>query len=100
MSQQSEQVISAVADRLITHATRSGLQLTNPDGFKHHQRRKALKAFNTAEQRFGAGIRKLTPDQYEYKTLIEWCTSFASGENPSRATYELIEAAITSTKTT
>jgi hypothetical protein len=89
----TDQVISAVTDRLISQATRSGLQLTNPDGFKKHQRSKALKAFNRAEQRFGAGIRKLTPDQYEYMTLIEWCTSFASDETPSPATYQLIEAA-------
>jgi hypothetical protein len=95
----TDQVISAVTDRLISQATRSGLQLTNPDGFKKHQRSKALTAFNKAEQRFGAGIRTLTPDRYEYMTLIEWCTSFASDETPSPATYQLIEAATTSTQT-
>lgn len=100
LSQQSEQVISAVADRLYSKAVSSGLHLTSPDGFKRTQRSKALKAFNRAEQRFGAGVRKLTPDQYEYMTLIEWCTSFASDETPSAATYQLIEAATTSTQTT
>ena len=89
----TDQVISAVTDRLVLHATRSGLHLTSPDGFKRTQRSKALKAFNKAEQRFGAGIRTLTPDRYEYITLIEWCTSFASDETPSPATYQLIEAA-------
>ena len=99
MSQQFEQVVSAVADRLYSKAVSSGLHLTSPDGFKRTQRSKALKAFNRAEQRFGAGVRKITPDQYEYMTLIEWCTSFANGETPSPATYQLIEAATTSTQT-
>ena len=99
LSQQSDQVISAVTDRLVLHATRSGLHLTSPDGFKRTQRSKALKAFNKAEQRLGAGIRTLTPDRYEYGALLDWCTSIASDETPSRATYELIEAAITSTQT-
>ena len=85
MSQQSEQVISAVADRLMSHATRSDLHLTNPDGFKMHQRRKAMKGWNKAEQRFGAGIRTITAEQYEYRLLLDCVASFAVGEAISAA---------------
>ncbi len=93
MSQQSEQVISAVTDLLYSKAIRSGLQLTNPDGFKRTQRSKALKAFNTAEKRFGAGLRMISTTQYEYRSVLEWCAAVASEENPSKATYQLIEQA-------
>jgi hypothetical protein len=93
MSQQSEQVISAVADLLYSKAIRSGLQLTSPDGFKRTQRSKALKAFNRAEQRFGAGLRMISTTQYEYQSVLEWCAAVASDENPSPASYQLIEQA-------
>lgn len=93
MSQRSEQVISAVADRLVSQAVSSGLQLSSPDGFKRSQRSKALTGWNKAERRFGAGIRMITPAQYEYGTLIEWCAAVASEQDPSPATYQLLEAA-------
>ena len=93
MSQQSEQVISAVADWLYADAVRSGLQLSSPDGFKQHQRSKALKGWNKAEQRFGAGIRMITPAQYEYSLLLECVTCFAVDEAPSPALRDQLIAA-------
>jgi hypothetical protein len=93
MSQQSEQVISAVADRLVLQAAQSGLQLTSPDGFKQHQRSKARSGWNKAERRFGAGIRMITPAQYEYSLLLDWCAAVASDQTPSPATYQQLEAA-------
>ena len=93
MSQQSEQVISAVADRLVSQAVSSGLQMSSPDGFKRKQRSKAIKGWNKAEQRFGAGIRMITPAQYEYSLLLECVTCFAVDEAPSHALRDqLIEA--------
>lgn len=85
MSQQSEQVISAVADRLVSQAVSSGLQLSSPDGFKRSQRSKAMKGWNKAEQRFGAGIRMITPAQYEYSLVLDCVASFAVGEAVSAA---------------
>lgn len=85
MSQQSEQVISAVADRLVSQAVSSGLQLSSPDGFKRSQRSKALTGWNKAERRFGAGIRMITPAQYEYSLVLDCVTSFALGEAISNA---------------
>jgi hypothetical protein len=93
MSQQSEQVISAVADRLVSQAVSSGLQLSNPAGFKHTQRSKARSGWNKAERRFGAGLRMITPEQYEYSVLIDWCAAVASDQTPSSATYQQLEAA-------
>jgi hypothetical protein len=85
MSQQSEQVISAVADRLVSQAASKGLQLSSPDGFKQHQRSKARAGWNKAEQRFGAGLRMITPEQYEYRLLLDCVTCFAVGEAASNA---------------
>ena len=93
MSQQSEQVISAVADRLVSQAASKGLQLSSPDGFKQHQRSKARAGWNKAERRFGAGLRMITPEQYEYSVLIDWCAAVASDQTPSSATYQQLEAA-------
>ena len=93
MSQQSEQVISAVADRLGSQAVSSGLQLSSPDGFKQHQRSKARAGWNKAERRFGAGLRMIRPEQYEYSVLIDWCAAVASDQTPSSATYQQLEAA-------
>jgi len=93
MSQQSEQVISAVADRLVSQAVSSGLQLSSPDGFKQHQRSKARAGWNKAERRFGAGLRMIRPEQYEYSVLIDWCAAVASDQTPSSATYQQLEAA-------
>lgn len=97
MSQQSEQVISTVSDRLVHKAEQSGLQQRSPDGFKRTQRSKALTAFNKAEQRFGAGIRTFRPDQYEYRLLLDCVTCFATGEAISTAlSNQLKEACKTS----
>ena len=93
MSLQSDQVISAVADRLVSQATSKGLQLSSPDGFKQHQRSKARAGWNKAERRFGAGLRKITPEQYEYSLLLDWCAAVASDQTPSPATYQQLEAA-------
>ena len=85
MSQQSEQVITAVADRLVLQAVSSGLQLSKPDGFMRSQRSKAMKGWNKAEQRFGAGIRTITAEQYEYSLVLDCVTCFAVGEAISAA---------------
>ena len=93
MSQQSEQVISAVADRLVSQAASKGLQLSNPDGFKQHQRSKARTGWNKAERRFGAGLRSITSDQYEYSALLDCVTCFAVGEAASNALVDQLIAA-------
>jgi hypothetical protein len=93
MSQQSEQVISAVADRLVSQAVSKGLQLSNADGFKQHQRSKARSGWNKAEKRFGEGLRLITSDQYEYSLLLDCVTCFAVDEAPSHALRDQLIAA-------
>jgi hypothetical protein len=93
MSQQSDQVISDVADRLVSQAVSSGLQLSSPDGFKHTQRSKARSGWNKAERRFGEGLRKITPEQYEYSLLLDCVTCFAVGEAASAALVDQLEVA-------
>jgi len=93
MSQQSEQVISAVADRLVSQAAQSGLQLSSPDGFTQHQRNKARSGWNKAERRFGDGLRMITPEQYEYSLVLDCVTCFAVGEAVSAALVDQLEMA-------
>ena len=49
------------------------------------QRLKAMKGWNKAEQRFGAGIRTITAEQYEYALVLDCVTCFAAGEAISDA---------------
>jgi hypothetical protein len=35
----------------------------------------------------------ISTTQYEYQSVLEWCAAVASDENPSPASYQLIEQA-------
>jgi len=93
-----QQVLSAVADRLVSQAVSNGVQIKFPEGFKQTQHSKALKAWNKAQQRFGEGLCILIPQHPDHYVLIDWCAAVASDQNPSPATYQQLEAACKKSK--
>ncbi len=88
-----QQVLSAVANRLVSQAVSNGLQIKSPEGFNRTQHTKALTAWNKAQQRFGEGLCLVTPQHPDHGALLDWCAAVASDQTPSTATYQLLEAA-------
>ena len=98
--------IEEISYLLYLRAFNSGLSIHHPDVYNHpdgyHRvlRSNALKSINSAEQRFGTDLLWWTREDFAYSALIDWCLSVACDETPSKATYDLIESAISRGKST
>lgn len=89
--QWTETVSEAVTARLFNAANSD--QIKSPEAFRLSIKKDARRAAHKAEQRFREQVRLITPAHSEYGTLIDWCAAVASKQDPSPATYQLLETA-------
>ena len=85
----SSLVVSAITQQIVTEA--SGID--NPDGFRHYTLMKVRKAVYAVETGYGAGIRQITPKDYDWSSLVAVVKCRLSGEAVSRATSDALQKA-------
>ena len=86
-------VADDVAQQLVKQATGKGFTPDKPDAFYKSKRTAALEGAAKAVTRFGVAVTLISPQDYEYSSVLTYAQCVATGESSSPYTRDLIEAA-------
>lgn len=97
ISTTTQQWIDLVADdaakQLVRVAASKGFTPDKPEAFYKSKRSAALEGAAKAVTRFGAAVTLISPQDYEYSSVLTYVQCLVTGEGSSGATRDLIEAA-------
>lgn len=85
----SSLVTSAITQLIVADAT----GITSPDGFRHSTLSKVRKVVYAVETDYGAGIRQITPADYDWSSLVAVVRSRYKGETVTPATSDALQKA-------
>jgi hypothetical protein len=91
----SSLVVSAITQQIVNDA--SGIH--SPDGFRYSTQSKVRKAVYAVEIDYGAGIRQISPADYDWSSLVAVVRCRLSGESVNRATSDALQKAATTALT-
>jgi len=85
----SSLVTSAITQLIVADAT----GITSPDGFRYSILSKVRKVVYAVETDYGAGIRQITPANYDWSSLVAVVRSRYKGETVTPATSDALQKA-------